>query len=277
LSPLESESEQSSRNRNAAMVRQMFDEKYNNGGNPFISVVAIYDENDEPKITEFLEDCPAGFYPELYEVILCKTVPVEHDDTCGLAAIYRAENEFPFPVRLFEWRYRKYSFGAARNAAKSAAKGAWILSLDMDEYVEMHTATSLPALCASANKKIGGFSLSIFSHVSRIGVLGYRRQASTHVRLFRNLPAIMWQGRCHEYVANTIVKAGLQLADSVVTIMHEGYVAPLEAFIQKLTRNANLLAADVALPEDDAHYGHSFDYLIRTCYELYQLREIQNA
>jgi glycosyltransferase involved in cell wall biosynthesis len=83
---------------------------------------------------------------------------------------------------------RLRDFAAARNVALSMARGAWVLSIDADEMLEVATPSALRALLA--NRRIHGIDVKIISG----------RQRWYLPRLFRKMPWTRWHELVHEWI-----------------------------------------------------------------------------
>jgi Tfp pilus assembly protein PilF len=147
-------------------------------------------------------------------------------------------------ARVAEWPWRD-DFAAARNQALSLARGSWILVLDADERLAPGHAEQVRALALGG--RADGYNCRLVSALPP----DQPSAIMTHwyCRLFRKREGVAFQGRIHEQVAASIVAAGGRIADSDVTILHEGYA---QASPAKLERNLALLRLAVAEDPDDS-------------------------
>jgi tetratricopeptide (TPR) repeat protein len=141
-------------------------------------------------------------------------------------------------------------FAAARNVSIEAATGDWILVLDADE--ELPPATALRAEVAQADALgLAGLSL-VQRNLSPPGdVTTY--QDLPIVRLFRRAPHVRYEGRIHEQVSPSIVRAGGALGASDLHFLHHGYASPLAQGQSRARRNLALLEAATRDASDDAY------------------------
>ncbi len=147
------------------------------------------------------------------------------DGTSAIALDYGAR------VLNFHWCD---DFSAARNLGLEAARGRWILVLDADEYlletsvIALRELISKPADCA----------YHLLNKSSSDG--GKTGMAGKIVRLFPNRPDVRFEWPVHEQVVTSLHRAGIQIYDTSIEIIHTGYSSP-EVNASKQVRNLRLL------------------------------------
>jgi tetratricopeptide (TPR) repeat protein len=104
------------------------------------------------------------------------------DDTVALAKAHGAK------VTSFEW---VNDFAAARNFSLSQVKSDWILSLDADEELVVEDSGVWQFLVE--RPQVHAYAIERIDLYEQGEVLG-----GAHLRLFRNLPGLRYQGRYHE-------------------------------------------------------------------------------
>lgn len=157
------------------------------------------------------------------------------DETIAIAESLGAK------VFHYEWNN---DFSAARNYALDQATGDWILFLDADEYIpDDKVQNILPEIeKIHGNRKISSI-VCLMQHTE--GFNGTIKCFDRTLRLFRNSPAIRYQGRVHE----TIYKHGKGmfgyfLDKEKLLIIHTGYQSV--NITDKVKRNLILLEAELA-------------------------------
>ena len=142
-------------------------------------------------------------------------------------------------------------FSAARNHALEQATGDWILFLDADEYVPEDKVHHIPPLIAkiNGNRRISAIACQM-QHTDGVG--GLLKCRDKTVRLFRNSPAIRYDGRIHEsiYKHGNLISTALYVFPKQLSIIHTGYKNT--SFLDKIRRNLKLLEKDLA--NNDLHY-----------------------
>lgn len=236
---------------------------------PLLSIVTIYDAYNEKKwLKEFLANMPK-VQPEsagMVQIVLCKNIGNQELEADELRLVGE-ELLGNCSVLFIEYHYREFSFSAARNAAKSQAKGDWILSLDTDEYLEQRQYITLFDAISNAAPSLGGIKVTMGSHL-RDGA-NFHREFLPALRVFRNDPRIRWQSRVHE-VIDYSVQYDNQYAviDSPILINHLGYECDRDTLKLKYRRNMQMLCAEILEPENEFTAQHAEQYLINTCVEL---------
>lgn len=160
-------------------------------------------------------------------------IAVDGGSTDGTKEIIASE--YP-EVRLYE-HPMPVSFAEQRNIAKSYATGQWILSLDADETLEGAERMA---------EFVPGTQFHAFSIPTRH--LGTQQtDADPHIRLFRNIPEIMWERELHEYLTLNGVPlishpSHMQGQETItrwtpeITLVHYAYLSPAEKLRSKAER-----------------------------------------
>lgn len=147
-------------------------------------------------------------------------------------------------------------FGAARNLALDAARGAWILVLDADE--------ALPAASRiRLHEIISGPPHSAYNLVQKNQLAATGAHVSVHiVRLFPNDPRVRFERPIHEQVNTSLERAGIRIVDTDIVFDHFGY-ASSAVLAGKTERNRRIIEEALALdPDGDPNlryfYGSTF-------------------
>ena len=164
-------------------------------------------------------------------------------DTGSTDRTVEIAREFGAETYSFAWCD---DFSAARNAALEHATGDWILMLDADE--EMPAMQHTKLLADMNNPNVIAFRLPLVN-------AGQEAEGRSFIpRLFRNAPAVFFQGRIHEQVFHSLIvhakKWGLKTAFGTAEILHHGYTKEIVRDRNKIERNLKLLRA--AVEEDPA-------------------------
>ncbi|REE91372.1 glycosyl transferase family 2 [Paenibacillus taihuensis] len=194
--------------------------------------------------SRFLADCLRTAAPYVAEMIVVDTGST--DDTIAIGERLGAQ------VMSFAWAD---DFAAARNASLAAARQPWILVLDADERLEVHSVEAWADLLA--DEASWGYFVALSSWVG-----GEDGAVVTDAvcRLFRNDERIRFRGVIHEEVATSIAEHGgdgaVGFADATATatmaaaagisIWHEGYRDEVVAERDKFVRNQRLLELALA-------------------------------
>lgn len=160
------------------------------------------------------------------------------DHSASLATRLGAE------VFFFEWQN---DFALARNFALKYVRNDWVLVIDTDEILANINLDELVTKLAN-NSNIGGFNVEIKNYLNKEDL----NQFSVHhyTRLFRKHPAILFSGKIHEQVRNSIESLGMDIVDSGIVIEHFGYMEKSE---EKQNRNLEILESEVSSNNNDAY------------------------
>lgn len=146
------------------------------------------------------------------------------------------ENAARFGARVVEFPWRD-DFAAARNAGLDHMSTPWVFWMDADDRLDDENRGRLRALFESLPDANIGYAMRCFSPWEQSNT---RASYTEHLRLFRNLPAIRWQGRAHEQIRKAVLDSGGEVRNTDVTIRHLGY-RDAQTRQQKAQRNLRIL------------------------------------
>jgi len=209
---------------------------------------ALSDPNRKPRLSvcmivkneeRFLGQCLASVKDIADELIVIDTGST--DRTLEIAREHGAQ------VGHFEWCN---DFVAARNASIALATGDWILFLDADDELSPAEKQALPALLNSDNVALIRLPL-IDTHQGKVS-------KPILPSLFRNIPAIQFQGCVHEGVYTALLKVSkewqMDISVGDLLILHHGYTAEVIAERNKFQRNHELLVKVLKERPNEAYF-----------------------
>ena len=182
---------------------------------------------DEERV---LAECLESARPYFSEVIVVDTGST--DRTKAIAEEYASK------VIDSPW---KESFSEARNVSISHATGDWIFWLDADDTVPIRTGMAILDFVLKASKDTLGFVVPV--QFVEEGPSGGTRV--DHLKLFRNLPGLEFEGRIHEQILESLRKHPVRILRIDEPIMHSGYDVSPEGQAKKRERDMRLLALDL--------------------------------
>lgn len=177
-------------------------------------------------------------------------------DTGSTDSTVHIARSFGAKVLFAAW---EHDFSKARNLALTEARNPWILSIDADE--QLTNPEELLWTLQNTADSVGGILVNITSVSSKEGV--ETNYLSQLLRVFRNHPAITFQGAIHEQVIQAIKKWGWDFAPSNINIAHSGYNLSPEQMRAKQLRNLELLDNAIRKDSTDSYllYNRSKTYL----------------
>lgn len=217
---------------------------------------------------ELLPRCLESVRGVVDEIVVVDTGSL--DATCDIARSYGAI------VSTFDWCD---DFAAARNASLALASGEWILVMDADEVMTQGAHAHLRTAIQGPH---GAYTLELENLTD-----DQERQALRLLRLFRNHPAIRYEGRVHEQVTASLERLGLSIGMCEARLLHDGYLSARMTLRSKHKRNLSLLetmhAEDARNPYVAYHlgktlmamerwveakeaFGHALDLLATECH-----------
>ncbi len=170
---------------------------------------------------QFLAGCLESVLPVADEIVIVDTGSsdrtVEIAESLGCRVVHRPWDD---------------DFSAARNAGIAVARGRWILCMDADERL-CDPAALTPALLA-ASPEVGGFFIERHDLVTRFAEGESDVYPIGILRLFRNHPAIRYEGIVHERPNETIARAGFEVRGlATLKLIHLVSHLPQERLIAK--------------------------------------------
>ena len=144
-------------------------------------------------------------------------------------------------------------FAAARNESIRHARGQWIFWMDSDDIISAENGAKLRDLITSAaDTSVQGFVMQV--HCPGPGAQGhFDITVVDHVKLFRNVPELHFEGRIHEQILPSVRRSGGQVAWSDVFVVHAGADQTAEGRRRKQERDLRLLRMEL-----QDHPNHPF-------------------
>jgi tetratricopeptide (TPR) repeat protein len=174
--------------------------------------------------------CLESIRPHVDEMVVVDTG--SRDDTPGIAQRLGA--------RVFHFPWCD-SFSAARNESLRHARGRWVFWMDSDDTIDEANGRQLrPLALREAGPNVLGYVVKV--HCPGPGHDGDNEVTVVdHVKLFRNLPGLRFEGRIHEQILPAINRAGGEVLMTDLFVVHSGYDHSPEGQARKLQRDLRLL------------------------------------
>jgi FkbM family methyltransferase len=133
------------------------------------------------------------------------------------------------------------SFSAARNESVRHARGKWVFWMDSDDTIDAENGRKLRELaCREPEPSVLGYVMQV--HCPGPGEDGQAEiTVVDHVKLFRNLPHLRFEGRIHEQVLPAIYRAGGDVRMTDLFVVHTGYDHSPQGQEKKIERDLRLL------------------------------------
>jgi tetratricopeptide (TPR) repeat protein len=184
-----------------------------------------------------LDDCLASIKPFVDEMIVVDTGSV--DETPRIAERHSA--------KLFHFPWRD-DFAAARNESLTSAAGEWLFWMDSDDTIDPVNAQKLRDLADGdhARETLGYVMQVHCPHGVQTNGDESDFTAVDHVKLFRNLPELRFEGRIHEQILPSINRLGGRVEWTDIFVVHSGAEHTTQAQARKLDRDLRLLKLEEA-------------------------------
>lgn len=146
-------------------------------------------------------------------------------------------------AELFEIPWPE-SFARARNESLRHATGRWIFWLDADDTVSPESLEAILGAAVEAPDDVVAFVVPV-QFVEEGPGAGTRVD---HVKLFRNLPGVSFEGRIHEQILSSlraVMPDGRIERVPGAVVLHSGYDTSPEGQAKKAVRDERLLALDL--------------------------------
>jgi len=192
------------------------------------------------------------------EIIIVDTG--SRDATPAIAGHYGAR------ICHFPWQD---DFSGARNESLKQAIGEWVLILDADEVLPPETAHALSHLASCRDVEAWTFAIVSPGPSNEAG----QRIRHPGLRMFKNREAYFFEGRVHEQIRPSILRANptaaIRHADA--EIMHNGYRQPSGQRREKTLRNISILQQALSESPDDPFLSYNLGL------SLYALGDLENS
>lgn len=192
---------------------------------------------DEERV---LDSCLASASPFFSQIIVV--------DTGGTDSTKEIALRRGVDLREIAW---PDSFAEARNESLKGAKGKWIFWMDADDTLPPMSGMALLKAATKADSSISGFVVPV-----RFTDEGPQSGVQVdHVKLFRNIPGLEFEGRIHEQILPSLRRLSPSgfIARLDAHVLHSGYDTSPEGQAKKRIRDEKLLKLDL-----DERPGHPF-------------------
>lgn len=154
-------------------------------------------------------------------------------------------------ARVFDFPWRD-DFSAARNESIRHATGDYILWLDADDRVDHTEMNKLRLLKGTLDpRKKKAYNLVLNSQSPIDGETLFHQ-----LRVFPNIPGVIFEGRVHEQIFHILGNLGIQIVSTDIVIRHIGYPDALTS-AKKSNRNLAILQKELEEDPDNLllHYN----------------------
>jgi tetratricopeptide (TPR) repeat protein len=182
-----------------------------------------------------LRACLESIRPWVDEIVVVDTG--SHDGTPTMAR--------QFGARVFEFPWCD-DFSVARNESLKHAQGEWLFWMDSDDTIDESNGRRLRDLAHSQH------AAEILGYVMQVHCPGPCAQGEAdctvvdHVKLFRNLPALRFDGRIHEQVLPAIRQLGGDVGWTDIHVVHSGSDQSPAGRQRKQERDLRILLLEIS-------------------------------
>jgi O-antigen biosynthesis protein len=139
-------------------------------------------------------------------------------------------------------------FSAARNESLRHAKGDWLFWMDSDDTIPPGCGLGLRGLVENQNEpSVAAYIMQV--HCPGGAGRGGGEESVTvvdHIKLFRNLPELRFDGRMHEQILGAVRRIGGNVNWTDLYVVHSGSDQSPAAQARKLERDLRLLNLELA-------------------------------
>lgn len=206
-----------------------------------LSIYVITRKADFTYLPQMIDSLPKGIELNIVETIHDKDVT---DEAPVLTHGETVKGRF---IRTYQWRFQRWDFASARNAALKTCTRPWAMWMDSDDRMMPQSHDDIRGLIDKAGTGVGGYMMGCTGYQPPYQD-GHRGSyySAPHLRLHRNDERFRWRGYAHEQIDTSIQDAGYSIAESAVVILHVGYVTDVKALTAKMGRNVQLLCRQIA-------------------------------
>lgn len=158
--------------------------------------------------------------------------------------------------------HKQLDFSKMRNFAKKQCTKSWILTLDLDEHIEVGLVSELRTLI---DADCDGWLFDVHNY-HKDNSITYTQT----VRLFRNIPELKYEGLVHENFDKAVEQNQLRIFQPPFPIHHYGYLKESETIRTKLLKYRKLNLDQLKRHPDDpkAHFNLALHYINEELYDL---------
>lgn len=179
---------------------------------PLLSVCAIL-KDEAHNIKSFL-DSWLGVADEL---ILLDTGSCMEQFRVVIDTIFAHEEKAKVKVHIMI-ADQPFHFANARNKAKAACRGRWILWADLDDRIDKASVPAIRDIATNCDRA-QAFSFQVYSPTP-----GGAAHRFLQVRMFLNHQGLEWKGACHETLDEALVRLEMPVQEvPEIIIAHLGY------------------------------------------------------
>ncbi|MBI3462405.1 MAG: glycosyltransferase, partial [Planctomycetes bacterium] len=137
------------------------------------------------------------------------------------------------------------SFSAARNESFRHARGEWIFWMDSDDTIDAENGRAMKArVLGQVDPAITAFTMKVYCPgAGENGDVGVT--AVDQVKLIRNFPELRWDRRIHEQIIPAIRRAGGEIVQTDLHLVHSGADHTPDGKNRKLERDLRLLGLEL--------------------------------